>query len=152
MDPLLPTKRSPLGTLVLLLLVTALMTAFELMTQYGATVVVPPENFFARLGFPAVASAWTWAGTAVAIAGFAIWLHVLRTVPLSLAYNITTATFVTIPVGAHLLLGEPISLRQWGGYALVIAGVLFLVPGLVKVESDVAPDAAVPVPAEAGAK
>jgi undecaprenyl phosphate-alpha-L-ara4N flippase subunit ArnE len=134
-----PAKKRPwyLQALWQLLFVTVMMSAYELLTKYGADQAlktVPAENFFARLGMPAVANVWTWVGTGLACVAFGAWLHVLKRVPLSLAFTISQGTFVLVPLGAWLFLGEQVSAKLWIGIALVVAGVILLVPDLVKEE------------------
>ena len=121
--------------------VTLLMSAFELLTKYGAD-HAPQDTFFARWGFAAVGSIWTWIGTLVAIIGFGAWLHVLRKVPLSLAFNVTQGTFLLVPLGGRFFLHETVSPGRWLGIGIVFAGVLLLVPELVKAEADEAPGSA----------
>jgi uncharacterized membrane protein len=124
-----------------LLWIVIFMSVFEVLTKYGAT-HAPPDTVFKRLGFAAVASPWVWLGTLISIAAFAAWLHVLRNVPLSLAFNISQGTYLLVPIGSFLFLGEHISVRLGVGTGLVLAGVLLLVPDLVKVEADEPPKVA----------
>lgn len=120
---------------IVLAVVTLVMSASELLTKYGAD-HPPAAGFFVNLGLPEWGSPWTWAGTLVAIGAFGLWLWALRTVPLALAYNLTTATYALVPIGAWLFLREHITPLRWLGIALVLAGVLLLVPGMVEVEQD----------------
>jgi drug/metabolite transporter (DMT)-like permease len=68
--------------------------------------------------------------TAFAIYGIGtiIWVHVLKSVPLSVAYPFMALTFCAVPLLAWLLLGETLSLRYGVGSALIVAG-LFIVNG-----------------------
>ena len=51
-------------------------------------------------------------------------LDPLRTAPLSIAFNLTGAIHVIVPLSSWLLLGEAISSRRWLGIALICAGVV----------------------------
>jgi multidrug transporter EmrE-like cation transporter len=53
-----------------------------------------------------------------------LWTWVLRTVPLSAAYPFTALAFVLVPTICFVFLGEPFTLKQTAGTALIIAGVL----------------------------
>jgi multidrug transporter EmrE-like cation transporter len=73
--------------------------------------------------FAALASPWVWAGILAEIGSLVLWLGALRTVPLSVAYNLNGATHVLIPLGCWAWLGESISPMRWLGIGLVLAGV-----------------------------
>ncbi|BCH21309.1 transporter [Mesorhizobium sp. L-8-10] len=63
---------------------------------------------------------------AFAIYGFGtiVWVHVLKSVPLTVAYPFMALTFCAVPLLAWALLGETLSLRYMIGTALIIAGLL----------------------------
>lgn len=70
---------------------------------------------------------WIMLGGLLYVASFAVWMLVLRTVPLAQAY--TTAVSLTIcatVLVARFVLNEPISPQQLLGIVIIIAGV-FLV-------------------------
>ena len=56
-----------------------------------------------------------------------LWVYVLRSAPLSLAYPLFSLAFIVTPVAAHFLLGEPFSWRVIGGGVVIIIGVLIAV-------------------------
>jgi undecaprenyl phosphate-alpha-L-ara4N flippase subunit ArnE len=60
--------------------------------------------------------------------GTIIWVYVLKTVPLTVAYPFMALTFCAVPVLAWLFLGEALTARYALGCALIIAG-LFVVHG-----------------------
>lgn len=68
--------------------------------------------------------------TAFAIYGLGtiVWVYVLKSIPLSVAYPFMALTFCAVPLLAWLLLGETLSLRYGLGSALIVAG-LFIVNG-----------------------
>lgn len=64
--------------------------------------------------------------TALAIYGFGtiVWVYVLKSVPLTVAYPFMALTFCAVPLLAWWLLGETLSFRYAVGAALIIAGLL----------------------------
>lgn len=56
-----------------------------------------------------------------------LWVYVLRSAPLSLAYPLFSLAFIVTPVAAHLVLGEPFSWRVIGGGVVILVGVLIAV-------------------------
>lgn len=52
-----------------------------------------------------------------------MWLFVLRSVPLRLAYPFVALAFILVPVLAHYTLGEPIGWNTFIGGAVIAAGV-----------------------------
>lgn len=70
---------------------------------------------------------WLWLGGASAALLLGAFLMALRTVPVSVAYPVTTASaIVGIVGGGVLLLGETLSWTSALGTALAVAGVLLL--------------------------
>jgi undecaprenyl phosphate-alpha-L-ara4N flippase subunit ArnE len=66
---------------------------------------------------------------ALVLYGFAtlLWVYVLRTVPLSSAYAMFSLAFVVVPVVAHFVLGEPLSVNALVGGAIIVVGVVIAV-------------------------
>lgn len=57
----------------------------------------------------------------------AIWLRVLATEPLSIAYpSLTSATFVAIILAGVLVFGEPWNLTRTAGVGLILVGLVLL--------------------------
>ncbi len=56
-----------------------------------------------------------------------LWVFVLRSVPLSLAYSVFSLAFVIVPLMARATLGEPLSMNTIVGGAVIVAGVLISV-------------------------
>lgn len=103
-----------------------LVTASELLLRVGARDVTSAGGAAGLFGIAALASAWTWAGIVCYVASFASWLHVLRFIPLGVAFALINVVHVLIPVGAWLLLGEAVSARRWAGVGLVVVGILLV--------------------------
>jgi len=53
-----------------------------------------------------------------------IWIYVLRTLPLSLAYPLTALSYVIVPVFSFLFLHEKISWQTAAGCTVIIIGVI----------------------------
>jgi drug/metabolite transporter (DMT)-like permease len=65
---------------------------------------------------------------ALAVYGFAtlLWVAILRQAPLSRIYPLMALSFVLTPLGAMLVLKEPISGGYWAGVALIMAGLVVI--------------------------
>ena len=64
------------------------------------------------------------AGVAILGCSTLLWTWVLRSVPLSSAYPYMALAFILVPAICHVFLGEPISIQQLAGSALICAGVV----------------------------
>jgi drug/metabolite transporter (DMT)-like permease len=56
-----------------------------------------------------------------------LWVFILRTVPLSVAFPVYALVFVLVPVAAHFLLHEPWSSNTLIGGAVIMLGVIISV-------------------------
>lgn len=65
-----------------------------------------------------------WCGLALWTGEVAAWLLVLGHTRLAIAFPISTLSYVGVPLGASVMLGERVSRRQKIGMGLVLAGVL----------------------------
>lgn len=101
-----------------------LVAASELMLKKGASASVGRGGGW--LGIAALGSPWTWGGIVCYVASFLSWLHVLRFVPLSIAFPLINIVHVLVPLGALVFLHEPVSLRRWLGIALILVGILVI--------------------------
>jgi drug/metabolite transporter (DMT)-like permease len=103
-----------------------LMTLAELCLQVGArqAASVQGPKWLASTGLQGFGSLWTVTGIAVYIAAFANWLYVLRWVPLSVAYPMTSAVQVLIAMTAWLFLGEHLTVTRWVGILLISGGIV----------------------------
>ncbi|WP_245408824.1 transporter [Rhizobium wuzhouense] len=63
---------------------------------------------------------------ALALYGFGtvVWIYVLRSVPLTIAYSFMGLTFCFVPVLAQLVFGEPLHFRYLMGTLLIVAGLV----------------------------
>jgi drug/metabolite transporter (DMT)-like permease len=125
MSPATPTMapRAPHRAEVLLWLIfVALATATQLAFKWAGSELGDQELGVAFL-MSALAKPSVW----VAIGGyatmFALWINILRRVPLSRAYIITAIVYVPVSLGAWLFFGEQISLLRAIGIAAIMIGV-----------------------------
>jgi undecaprenyl phosphate-alpha-L-ara4N flippase subunit ArnE len=58
--------------------------------------------------------------------GTVVWVYVLKSVPLTVAYPFMALTFCAVPLLAWGLLGETLSLRYGLGTGLIVAGLLVI--------------------------
>jgi drug/metabolite transporter (DMT)-like permease len=82
---------------------------------------------------------WTWTtlrsflsptmlvGLCIYAVATVVWVYVLRSAPLSLAYPLFSLAFIVTPLLAHFALGEPLGIRTLIGGTLIIAGVVVAV-------------------------
>ena len=113
-----------------------LMAAAELCLQAGAKEAsrVSVPGWLAWTGLRGFVSLWTLTGIAVYIAAFANWLYVLRWVPLSVAYPITSAATVLIAIAAWLFLGEHLTPTRWVGILLISGGIFLSAKSAARAE------------------
>ena len=79
-------------------------------------------------------SVWVWLGVILGVGSLLCWLNALRTIRLSVAYNLTGLQHVLVPIGSWWLLGEHIGTKQWIGIALVFIGVMITAPAVAHAE------------------
>jgi drug/metabolite transporter (DMT)-like permease len=70
-----------------------------------------------------IVNAWFLAAIVVYAAATLMWVWLLRTLPLSLAYPFVGLAFVIVPVLAALWLGEALDWRNMAGGVLIAVGV-----------------------------
>ena len=110
------------------------MTASEILLRRGALAVANPTGFGKWIGIAALGSWWTWLGILTYILSFISWIHVLRLLPLSIAFPIINVAHVLVPLGAWIFLHERISPQRWLGIALVLCGILLMVRPVIVAE------------------
>jgi small multidrug resistance pump len=66
------------------------------------------------------------AALAIYAAGTLLWVHVLKTVPLSFAYPLMSLTLAIVPLVGALCFGEVLGLRQIMGIGVILVGVVIV--------------------------
>ncbi len=113
---------------------SVLVTASELLMKKGADSASHLAGGVGMLGVAALASGWTWGGIVTYVLSFVSWIHVLRFVPLGIAYALINVVHVLIPVGSWVFLHEQISIRRWCGITIVLFGIYLVIRPLSKLE------------------
>jgi len=69
---------------------------------------------------------WLLAAVVMMGLGLVLWLNVLQTLPLSLAYPMLSLNFVLVTLASHWFFGERITLRHWCGVLSIMLGILLM--------------------------
>jgi drug/metabolite transporter (DMT)-like permease len=98
------------------------VTIYELLLKRGALETAHLSARWAWTGLTGLASPYVWVAIVFVIISLVTWLHVLRYIPLSVAFPISQVVHVLVPLFSWLLLGEVIISVRWCGIALVSLG------------------------------
>jgi drug/metabolite transporter (DMT)-like permease len=109
-------------------------TAGEVLFKKGANASHAGAGWMDVIGATPLASAWTWLGVIVYVISLVSWLHVLRFLPLSIAFPLINAVHILIPVGSLIFLHEKVSFGRWAGIVITLCGILMLIKPLVRAE------------------
>jgi drug/metabolite transporter (DMT)-like permease len=111
------------------------VTVYELLLKLGATETAHiADARWAWTGLAGLASLYVWLGIPLIILSLITWLHVLRYVPLSIAFPISQVVHVLVPLCSWLFLGELITSLRWGGIALVSLGLALVAKPVARLE------------------
>lgn len=102
----------------------AMLTAFAALLAVGQ--VLFKKAAIASLGrdMPfALLSGWMIAALTLYSVATALWVWILRSVPLSEAYPFTALGFIFVPLLSKFLFGDVIEARYWMGTTLIMAGI-----------------------------
>ena|SRR5438045_5140422 len=110
------------------------VVVYELLLKAGASATADPARTWSWLGITALQSPLTWLGIAVIIVDLIIWLYILKYIPLSIAFPLSRAVDVLVPISCWLILKEAISPLRWGGIALVIVGLVIVAKPAAELE------------------
>jgi multidrug transporter EmrE-like cation transporter len=97
---------------------------FKLSAARAATAAVGRSSF--AFAYAVTRNGWVVAGIIAYIFELLFWLTALRTLPLSLAYPLLTASFCVVAIGSHFVLKERLNGRAMFGIALITVGVTLL--------------------------
>jgi len=109
------------------------VTIYELLLKLGARETAKSDRWD-WTGISGLASAYTWVAIIFVIFSLVTWLYVLRYIPLSLAFPISQAVHVLIPLCSWIFLGEVIISLRWCGIALVSLGLLVVAKPVARLE------------------
>jgi drug/metabolite transporter (DMT)-like permease len=107
---------------------------YELLLKAGASASADPSKSWSWFGVNALASPLIWLAIVVIVIDLIIWLYILRYIPLSIAFPLSRAVDVLVPISCWLILKEAISPLRWGGIALVIIGLVVVAKPAAELE------------------
>ena len=110
------------------------VVVYELLLKAGASATADPGRSWSWLGITALQSPLTWLGISVIVLDLIIWLYILKYIPLSIAFPLSRAVDVLVPISCWLILKEAISPLRWGGIALVIVGLVIVAKPAAELE------------------
>ncbi|CAN5370478.1 hypothetical protein BH10PSE2_BH10PSE2_04150 [soil metagenome] len=108
------------SALALIGLCIAAEIAHELSFKLAATRAREQAGYASALAL----EPWLWIGIVCWVAQTMIWIVVLQSVPLVVAFPLMTLSYAGVPAASALLLGERMSFEQAVGAVLILAGVL----------------------------
>lgn len=71
-------------------------------------------------------SLWFWTSILFDIAGFLCWVTVLKNNKISIAFPLTSVTFVAVLIASNLIFNEPIAPQHYIGTLLLLFGIYLL--------------------------
>lgn len=104
-----------------------LLVAFALLLSSGQ--VLFKQAAIAGTGKPfhlGFFNGWMAAALILYAIATVLWVWILRTTALSIAYPFVALGFILVPLAAHYLFGEPFETRYVFGAVLIIAGLLVI--------------------------
>lgn len=110
------------------------VVVYELLLKAGASATADPAKSWSWIGINALASSLIWLAIAVIIVDLVIWLYILRYIPLSIAFPLSRAVDVLVPISCWLILKEAVSPLRWGGIVLVIIGLVIVAKPAAQLE------------------
>src|ERR1700731_3699533 len=114
----------------------ACVAIYELLLKQGAAETANLSPRWGWTGLPGLASIYVWIAIVFVILSLVTWLYVLRYIPLSIAFPISQAVHVLVPLGSWLVLGENIIGLRWIGIALVLAGLAVVAKPVARMEEE----------------
>jgi drug/metabolite transporter (DMT)-like permease len=111
-----------------------IVTASEVFLKLGARDTAHLAHGWGWTGISGLMSSWTWLGIVFVILSLLNWLYILRHVPLSIAFPLSNAAHVLVPLACWIFLGEMISPRRWWGIALVLIGLVIVAKPFARIE------------------
>ena len=109
---------------------------YELLLKRGASETADPNSNWSWTGLTGLGSIYVWIAIVFVIVSLITWLYVLRYLPLSVAFPISQAVHVLVPLGSWLILGENIATSRWIGIALVSLGLLIVAKPVARLEEE----------------
>ena len=114
----------------------ACVMVYELLLKRGAAETANLSARWSWTGLTGLASIYVWVAIVFVILSLVTWLYVLRYIPLSIAFPISQAVHVLVPLGSWFVLGENIVTMRWIGIALVSLGLAVVARPVARLEEE----------------
>jgi drug/metabolite transporter (DMT)-like permease len=111
-----------LANALLTILCVACISCGQVLFKVAARSASPSGDFLAATREIAL-NPFLIGGLVIYLAATALWIWLLRTIPLSVAYPFMALAFLFVPVLAATFLGEPLSFNSALGAVLIVAGI-----------------------------
>ena len=112
------------------------VTVYELLLKRGAAETANLSSSWSWTGLTGLASIYVWIAIGFVILSLVTWLYVLRYLPLSIAFPISQAVHILVPLGSWLILGENIITLRWIGIAFVSLGLAIVAKPVARLEEE----------------
>ena len=109
---------------------------YELLLKRGAVQTANPNSSWSWTGLSGLGSIYVWIAIVFVILSLVTWLYVLRYLPLSIAFPISQAVHILVPLGSWLILGENIITLRWIGIAFVSLGLAIVAKPVARLEEE----------------
>ncbi len=109
-------------------------TAAEVFLKKGADATHNLPSAVPALGLTGMTSGWTWLSIVFTLLSFFSWMSAIRLLPLGMAFPLTNAVQVLVPLSCWLFLGEGISPKRWCGIVLVVIGLMIVAKPYAKLD------------------
>ena len=133
------TEKQPTGfrnPWLYLAISVACVTIYEMLLKRGAAETANPNSSWAWTGITGLGSIYVWIAIVFVVVSLITWLYVLRYLPLSIAFPISQAVHVLVPLGSWLILGENIVTLRWIGIAFVSLGLAVVAKPVARLEEE----------------
>ena len=114
----------------------ACVATYELLLKRGALETAHVSETWSWTGLTGLTSIYVWVAIVFVIISLITWLYVLRYIPLSIAFPISQAVHVLVPLGSWLILGENIVTLRWIGIAFVSLGLAVVAKPVARLEEE----------------
>src|SRR5438270_4623620 len=112
------------------------VSIYQLLLTRGAAATANPNSTWSWTGLSGLGSIYVWIAIVFVILSLITWLYVLRYLPLSIAFPISQAVHVLVPLGSWLILGENIVTLRWVGIAFVSLGLAVVARPVARIEEE----------------
>lgn len=109
-----------LSHIIQLLSFALLMACGQILFKFSAITSPSVTSIDGLTGL--VTNFWFWLALTLYAIATLLWILILQTVPLSLAYPFVSLGFIIVPLGSYFLFKEPINFYYIIGTILIIAG------------------------------